>query len=491
MDVVNYSNHKMMEMLGGAQRRTKGKKYRLNRYCLIHEKDEGTMIYNGLTSSIVFLRPYELINIYTEDPCDYAEFLVENYFLVPEDFDEKYVVDTYRERQRPIITPNYLDHPNHFTILTTTTCNARCFYCYELKAKGKTPMSLETAEKVAKYIITNADKTKELHLDWFGGEPLFNKEVINIIVSRVASAGFKYSSSMISNGYLFDKETAKIAKDFWNLNSVQITLDGTEEVYNKTKNYIYKDCDSPFKVVIENIKGILDVGISVSIRMNIDKHNFDDASNLIDYLDAEFKEANGLSMYVWPIFEEGFERTEEERKELYDNLYKLQLKIFESGKNISHGLPNEVKAIHCLVDGGNGVTISPKGDLGLCEHYINSKFIGHIDNPNDKNWEEIKSWRKYQPALEICEDCPLYPICLREPGCPDETVCSPSQKEYELNHYKLSLEERYKEFINRPVQQERCDNNCCGKHMVSKYERVITRQDGTVEHIPVENNGNN
>lgn len=65
-------------------------------------------------------------------------------------------------------------------------------------------MTEETAEKVARYIITHAPKGIDIRLDWFGGEPLYNEKVIDIITSRVASAGFNFSSSMISNGYLFN-----------------------------------------------------------------------------------------------------------------------------------------------------------------------------------------------------------------------------------------------------------------------------------------------
>ena len=487
MDVINHSNQKMLDMLGGIQYRTKGKKYRLNKYCLIKENEDEILIYNGMTSASVALKPYEMINIFTEDPCDYASYLLENYFLVPEDFNEKEVVDTYRETHRPIITSNYLDHPQHFTILTTTTCNARCFYCYERNTKGKTPMSMETAEKVAKYIINSSRRDIPVNFDWFGGEPLYNQKVIDIIISRIASAGFNYDSCMISNGYLFDDKTVEKARDFWKLRNVQITLDGTEEVYNKTKNYIYKDDPSPFQTVIDNIHKLLKADIYVSVRMNIDKHNFEDLSKLIDYIGNEFKEYNKFSMYVWPIFEEGFKRTPEERKELFEVLTKLDEQIVKYGKGISHGIPEEVKAIHCLVDGGNGVTISPNGDLGLCEHYINSKFIGHIDNPNDKNWEEIKSWRNYQKYLDICDDCPLYPICLREPGCPDETVCDIVEKEYQINHSKLSLQQKFDDYKNNASKT--CES-CCNQKMISMYERVLTHADGTVERIPVNPNEN-
>ena len=136
------------------------------------------------------IKPVELMNIETEDPCDYVDFLINHWFLVPIKYDEEAILSIIKERECTIITDTYLDHPEHFTILTTSACNARCFYCYELGLKNKTHMSLETAEKVAKYIIKHAPKDRSVTLDWFGGEPLFNHKMISIISSRVRSAGF-------------------------------------------------------------------------------------------------------------------------------------------------------------------------------------------------------------------------------------------------------------------------------------------------------------
>jgi sulfatase maturation enzyme AslB (radical SAM superfamily) len=192
----------------------------MNKYCLETEVESGKIIHNFFTGSAVLIRPFEYINIFTDDPCDYAEFLVNNYFIVPEDFNEKELVDLLRSRKQIPFTANYLDHPKSFTILSTTKCNARCFYCYEMHSKGKTHMTIETSEKVAKYIINNAPKYNELQIGWFGGEPLFNVDVIDIITSRVKSAGFNIIGSMVTNGYLFNEELVKRAKYDWNIRNV-------------------------------------------------------------------------------------------------------------------------------------------------------------------------------------------------------------------------------------------------------------------------------
>ena len=125
----------------------------MNKYCIEETIDDGVLIYNAFVGSLVFLKPYEYMNIYTKDTCDYVDFLVGNYFLVPEKFDEEALIDVYRKNQAKPITETYLDHPSGFTILTTTRCNARCFYCYEMASKHKTHMTIETAEKVAKYTL--------------------------------------------------------------------------------------------------------------------------------------------------------------------------------------------------------------------------------------------------------------------------------------------------------------------------------------------------
>lgn len=490
MNVIKQSNEEVLMLYGGPQLRTKSRKYRLNKYCVKTEVKEGTLIYNAFTGALIMIRPFELINIYTEDDCDYVDFMVNNYFLVPENYDEDYMVEQARIKKSVPITETYLDRPHAFTILTTTKCNARCFYCYEMKSKNKHHMSLETAEKVAKYILKYSKPNTTIKLDWFGGEPTYNSQVIDLIVSRLASAGRDYVSSMISNGYLFDDALVEKAKNEWRLDNIQITLDGTEEVYNKIKNYIYKDCDSPYKKIIQNIHRLIDQKIHVSIRMNCDSHNVDIITNLINELATEFKDSSPyFSMYVWPIFEEGFVRTDEQREHLFDCLGTANQIIFDSGFAIAKQLDGP-QLLHCQVDGGDGVTISPDGDLGLCEHYIDSEFWGHIDNPLIKNFDNIKEWRNYVPKTEICDDCALKPSCLRIFKCPDETPCSIQEKNYQLKTTILAMNWAWEQFKKNPPQQQ-CQNNCQnntqnnsnkgpGPGEYAVYQRVFQEPDGTI-----------
>ena len=480
MNIINQSNDFIIQQIGGFQYKTEGKKYRLNKYCIECDIEDGKLIHNGLTGATVMIRPFEYINIYTDDPCDYAEFLVNNYFLVPEDFDEKALVDLLRPRKQMPITSNYLDHPKDFTILSTTKCNARCFYCYEMHNKGKHHMTLETAEKVAKYIIKVAPKNEPLRIGWFGGEPLFNYEVIDIITSRIASAGFRFTGSMITNGYLFNEQLIKRAKSDWHIDNVQITLDGTESVYNKTKNYIYKE-GNPYEKVIQNIRILLQENVHVSIRMNCDTHNSENLVVLVNELHSMFKEFPNFSMYVWPIFDENNERSLEENRVLYESLYKIDKLISDLEYPIPHGVNREIKCLHCMVDTGNGVTISPSGDLGVCEHFIDSDFIGHIDNPYVKDFDVIKTWRDYTEYKEICEDCPIYPACLKMKKCPDESVCDIYQKQYHIEHTKLAMIYAWRTYLYNKTKNNKCDSKCNKNYDPnSQYQKVVEGPNGKI-----------
>jgi sulfatase maturation enzyme AslB (radical SAM superfamily) len=170
-----------------------------------------------LTGAVVSLFDYEYNNMNTELPCDYSSFLYGNYFLVREDFDENQVIDDFKKHFRSYIGPTYLDKPKHFTILTTSKCNARCTYCYEQLIPNKRHMSEKVAMDIVEYIIKNANREEPISFEWFGGEPLYNYRIVDIISSNICSAGIDFTSNMISNGYLFDDDIIARAKSIWKL----------------------------------------------------------------------------------------------------------------------------------------------------------------------------------------------------------------------------------------------------------------------------------
>ena len=448
MNVIRKSSNEVMNFLGGSQKKVKGFKYRFNKFIIKTEYEDGEFIwYNTFTGSIVSIKDYEADNVFTDDFCQYVDFLVQNYFLVPENFDEEELLVEYRKRKTVPITANALTRLKSFTILTTTRCNARCFYCYQMHDKGKQHMTEETANKVARYIIDSTFDGQNIFIGWFGGEPLFNHKIIDIITTKVGSANRKITSSIITNGYLFDEKLCKKAARDWNIHNVQVTLDGTEEIYNKAKNYIYKDEESPFKRVVKNIHSMLENGLRVSIRMNVDLHNVENLKELVCFLAEEFKEEENFSAYIHELFDDT--RTIEHDTQLFQNMIEVDKLLIEKGLRApANNVPDTIKAIHCMIDDDRSVVIMPDGQLGLCEHYENDHYIGHIDNPTDIDFNEIKAWKEMSEYTEICNDCPSKPSCLKAKLCPDHKICTPPEKEYVLNKIKGDLKLIYKNWID-------------------------------------------
>lgn len=108
------------------------------------------------------------------------------------------------------------------------------------------------------------------------------------------------------------------------LDEVQITLDGLEDTYNRVKAYVRKDDQSPFYVILGNIEVLLQQGIHVKIRMNLDEYNVDELFALADLLLERFHDYKNCSIYSAPFLEDClgtcYKRTEEKRRYVFQKI---------------------------------------------------------------------------------------------------------------------------------------------------------------------------
>ena len=446
MKIIKYPNNEILSNLGNPPIFDTNE-YRFMKYCINVNVDEGILIYNYLTRALVLLTEEDINNLGDIKKYD---FMYKWYFLVSPDFDEQLIVDTLRERFRIPQDDLYLDHPSTFTILSTTKCNARCFYCYENGLSNKRHMTLEVAEQVADYI--NKVAYNHINLAWFGGEPLFNMKVIDKITNKLHSYNREFTSSMTTNGYLFNKDIIIKAKNTWNLRTVQITIDGPEQIYNQVKNYIDNPKVSPYQKVLNNIATLLNIGIQVNIRLNIDLYNKDDLRILVEELCNRFGNHPNLVIYQFPIFDDSrtIDRTKEENIRLFKAIKEiddyLDSKGFFTGKVPNSMLPSSL----CKADDGNSVLIGVDGKLGTCEHYIHSNFWGHISNPDKKDFKELGKWREYN-KLEICNSCPLYAECIKPTYCKEMGKCDEFTKERLINQHKKGIIHLYRPNNNNNI----------------------------------------
>lgn len=386
--------------------------------------------------------------------------LLKHWFIVPADFDEKNLVEELRLACKLI---NKKRGITSYKILTTTRCNARCFYCYEHGIKYR-DMTEETAGKIVDYIKTHHNG-RHVTLSWFGGEPLMRPDIIDIICEGLADGNIEYSSVMISNGYIFNDELIKCAKDKWNLKNIQITLDGTRDVYNKTKNY-YNENDAdiynyagkyvneeisahPYDRVIRNIHMLSDNNISVNIRLNVGAYNYDDMDKFADILGHEFSDVNRVTAYVGGLFEE-MDREEDLKKDLVNNIIKLSDKLnnLGLGSYLKSGL--KLRITGCMADNDNHVGFGPDGLIIKCEHFLDDKTIGHIDS-DYTDMKVVEEWKEREEEGAECDSCPAYPACYKLKNCPISHSCSVSERDEIIAQNKrtilheLSVEKERKE----------------------------------------------
>lgn len=408
--------------------------FQMSKYVLRLKVNEGHLLYNVLSRALYFFSN-------EEDETTEFETLIKHWFYVPKDFNELDWVDFLRNKRdrrdssKPLSIQGY-------TILTTMDCNARCFYCYE-KGRPRISMTEKTASDLADYIIANANG-ESVDLSWFGGEPLYNNKVIDIICDKLTSSNVEYVSSMISNGLLFSEEIVKRAVEKWKLKRVQITLDGTKEIYLKSKSFVNSD-GSEFDKVLDNIELLQNHNIKVTIRLNQDIYNTEDLLQLVDFLKERFPNTKLLSVYNNLLFS----KDNQFSKEQEDCYNKLKDQILCSKLSPKSKLINAPKVHSCMADNPKSRVITPDGKIGKCEHYSSENLIGSIYEEN-VNEEMLAKWSEKIERQEECYTCSLYPICTRIKMCPNERVkCTEFDRNDKLSDLKQAILYTYYEYLEK------------------------------------------
>ena len=400
----------------GKQRVLPDIRYRETKHLLRVPCEEGLLLFHTLTGELLLMEQ-------GEDPEENRSALIERWFLVPDTFDECSQADTVY-RIAAMLNP-FPENKTKFTVLTTTDCNARCYYCYE-RGIPRFSMSPAVAKDVGLYIARECAGAP-VSLSWFGGEPLYNREAIDLICAVLREHGVGYSSILTSNGFFLDEATAKKAAAEWNVRSAQIAIDGTEKVYNRTKAFLDVQ-ESPFRRVLDNIEHALDAGIHISIRLNMDRENAEDLYRLIDLLGDRYGRRPNLSAHV--IVLKGIAGRIHEFPSPDDALKwkrRLERKLDEWGY-LKHGsLPRGLQINRCMADNPACEVILPDGRIQRCEHFDEAEIVGSIYDPK-RDERKCREWTE-TVRFPDCADCALYPMCVPLRRCPwNADGCSASRR---------------------------------------------------------------
>lgn len=404
--------------LWGKQRIKEEATYRMMRYVLRVEQGGTVLLHNVVTGQLVEVEQDEIKALETL-PAAFAPAmtqLVTDRFLVTEGFDEYKSVKQLRRiyQSRPTGT-----EISHYIILPTTFCNAHCFYCYE-SDYPRVQMTEETASRLINFIDEHREG-KDVDIQWFGGEPLVGIRRIDQISQGLRDRGINYSASMISNGYLFDEKIIERSVELWKLYRVQITLDGTENTYNRVKAYVNVQ-DSPFQHVLNNIDLLTGRKVQVNIRLNVDFYNKDDIRVLIEELIQRYAGNQYVSVYLSMLFnDQGFEPVRHSYDEIIQMMHiieDLSVRLKEAKMVADRLKPPNLQFSQCMADNPHTVMIQPDGSLCRCEHENIHDCYGNIrDGVTDP--EKLEKWKESTEHSESCPSCPLYPACYSLRYCMD------------------------------------------------------------------------
>ena len=402
--------------------------YRLSNFCFLHSKDDIYLAKLTLTSEVIsltkeeysFLSEMKSVRLEDIEKAGLTE-LVKKRYIVEESYDE-----FVRYQDVLSITKVMQKKPRKgyakYTILPTTGCNARCFYCFEQGMVAQT-MSDETADRLVDYICeTNAynGTDKEIHIDWFGGEPTASRSIVTRICKGLSGRGVKFRSGIVTNGSLITPEYVEEMKSVWNLKKVQLSIDGSRDDYNVRKAYVNPALHN-YDTVLKAIGYLADADIRVVLRCNVDIENVDRIDDLILDLKRELtdKGRKTVRLYFAPLHQsmagDGIEVLMRKINKAYDRMEELG-----AGELISFPISNTFKVNYCMADTmDTNVIIMPDGSFNNCENLPDNHCWGNIfDGVTDP--ELYDRLKRPTETDEECRHCTFLPECTsyRKTSCP-------------------------------------------------------------------------
>ena len=379
------------------------RKYKKSQFNYVSHNKDSYVVYNTLYNSLTRLSDEEYA-IYLSEQCnnsDITEQMIKQGIWVAKDIDEREQYNWYVDYAN-----RYTCSKPHLTVTPTMECNARCFYCYEEGVRcGR--MRQEECENIVRFLKT-LNCSQGIDITWFGGEPLMNQEWMNLFSDCLKAEKIEFSAFMITNGSLINDTTIDNMVDKWNIQDIQITLDGSYEEYSSRKRYIDQDASIYYKI-LRTVGKLSARGINVHLRMNIDRDNRDSVLKAAADINELFRENHKVNYY--PAFLNGTDipLTEKEKIEFVKKMIENSQGKFDFNECL-YRLP---RTMACYYYQENAYAIDANGNVFTCEHSLGHerKSLGNVKT------EILISKRAQSGKRKECQRCVFLPKC--QGGCND------------------------------------------------------------------------
>lgn len=267
-------------------------------------------------------------------------------------------------------------------------CNLRCKYCFAETGSfhgERSMMSREVGLKAIDFVIKNSGKRKNIEIDFFGGEPLMNFEVVKDIVNyaneqgKIHNKNFRYT--LTTNGMLLDDEIIDYLNE--NMSNIVLSLDGTKETNDFLRPDIHRE--GSYDKIIENYKKIAKLRNQDNyyVRGTFTAHNINFTKDILHIADEGFMQTSMEPVVLkknhpLAIKEEHLDTVKRE----YEILAEEYIKRIKEKKpfNFFHFMidleqgPCVIKRVSGCGAGSEYLAVTPTGDIYPCH-----RFAGEAD----------------------------------------------------------------------------------------------------------------
>lgn len=331
--------------------------------------------------------------------------------LFTEDVYEK-AIDSFKDR--PTVVKALCLHIAH-------DCNLACRYCFAEEGEyhgRRAMMSYEVGKQALDFLIANSGSRKNLEVDFFGGEPLMNWNVVKDLVAygrsqeKIHNKHFRFT--LTTNGVLLNDEIMEFANK--EMDNVVLSIDGRREVHDFMRPF--RKGAGSYDLVVPKFQKFADSRGQKKYyaRGTFTRHNLDFSKDVLHLADLGFEQIS-VEPVVADEKEEYALQWEDVPKicEEYDKLAKEIIKREKEGRgfNFFHfmidltGGPCVYKRLSGCGSGTEYLAVTPWGDLYPCHQFVGEeKFLmGNVWDGVQKTEirDTFKECNVY--AKEKCREC--------------------------------------------------------------------------------------
>ena len=365
-----------------------------------HTRDE---IVEALASS------YERQEI--EEALHEIQVLADSGELFTEDTYEGYIADF---KKRPTVVKALCLHLAH-------DCNLACRYCFAEEGEyhgRRALMSFEVGKKALDFLIANSGSRRNLEVDFFGGEPLMNWQVVKDLVAygreqeKIHDKNFRFT--LTTNGVLLDDEVMEFCNR--EMANVVLSIDGRKEVHDRMRPF--RKGAGSYDLIVPKFQKFAESRNQDKyyVRGTFTHYNLDFSEDVLHLADLGFKQISVEPVVAPPS--EDYAIREEDLPQLfeeYDRLAKEMAKRHKNGNDFNffhfmidlEGGPCVAKRLSGCGSGTEYLAVTPWGDLYPCHQFVGNEafLLGNVDEgiKEQDTVDEFKCCNVY--AKEKCRSC--------------------------------------------------------------------------------------